>query len=318
MNSDNRTDEINSLNGEREMPNVNESKSSATKRSVMVIIIALIVGVAVLVGVLKYRSFVASKEEAASKNNQRLKSAVPTRTFTEPLAQKVFEEEERQEAAKAQPIATAPIAPVVIEKPTVDKSASSLMIVADNAPRATNDASANKRTSEGEGRLTGQLSSTKTLKRSALFIGDRNYILAKGRFINCALSTRLDSTVPGMTSCVVTRNIYSDNGKVLLVERGSEVSGEYKSNVKHGMARIFVLWSRIKTPNGVVVALDSPGADPLGGSGLPGYIDSHFWDRFGGALLLSLVDDVAAMSCVASCVLLKLMVSSLSSALLVT
>jgi len=42
-----------------------------------------------------------------------------------------------------------------------------------------------------------------------------------------------------------------------------------------------------------VVDLDSPGADPLGGAGLPGYVDTHFWQRFGGALMLSLVDDVA-------------------------
>lgn len=96
-----------------------------------------------------------------------------------------------------------------------------------------------------------------------------------------------------MTACVVTRNIYSDNGKVLLVERGSTISGEYQSNMRQGMARIFVLWSRIKTPNGVVINLDSPGTDPLGGAGLPGYIDNHFWQRFGGALMLSLVDDVA-------------------------
>jgi type IV secretion system protein VirB10 len=96
-----------------------------------------------------------------------------------------------------------------------------------------------------------------------------------------------------MTACVITRNIYSDNGKVLLLERGSEVTGEYQSNMKHGMARIFVLWNRIKTPNGIVIALDSPGTDQLGGAGLPGYIDNHFWDRFGGALLLTLINSAA-------------------------
>lgn len=97
-----------------------------------------------------------------------------------------------------------------------------------------------------------------------------------------------------MTACVITRNIYSDNGKVLLIERGSTASGEYKSSLRQGMARIFVLWSRIKTPHGVVIDLDSPGTDQLGGAGVPGYVDTHFWERFGGALMLSLVDDVAA------------------------
>jgi type IV secretion system protein VirB10 len=60
------------------------------------------------------------------------------------------------------------------------------------------------------------------------------------------------------------------------------------------MARIFVLWTRIKTTKGVVVNLDSPATDALGGAGLPGEVDTHFWQRFGGAILLSLVSDVGS------------------------
>ena len=129
--------------------------------------------------------------------------------------------------------------------------------------------------------------------RSAKRLKKRHVVLAKGSFIECVLQTRLDSTVPGMTACVVPRNIYSDNGKLLLIERGSTVTGEYQSTMRQGMARIFVRWTRIKTPHGVLVELDSPGTDPLGGAGMPGYVDTHFWERFGGAMMLSLVDDVA-------------------------
>ena len=138
-----------------------------------------------------------------------------------------------------------------------------------------------------------QLSTTETDRRQAQHLGNRNFILAKGSFIDCALQTKLDSTVPGMTACVITRHIYSDNGKVLLIERGSTLSGEYQANIKQGMARIFVLWSRIKIPHGIVINLDSLSTDPLGGSGLPGWIDHHFWQRFGGALMFTLVDDIS-------------------------
>ena len=35
-----------------------------------------------------------------------------------------------------------------------------------------------------------------------------------------------------------------------------------------------------------------PGTDPLGAAGLPGQIDTHFWQRFGGAIMLSLLGDL--------------------------
>ena len=144
------------------------------------------------------------------------------------------------------------------------------------------------------GNLSARLAPTDTPARVAGIIANRNMILAKGAFIDCVLETRIDSTVPGMTSCIVTRNIYSDNGKVLLIERGSKITGEYQSDMKQGQARIFVLWNRIKTPHGVTVNLDSPGTDPLGGSGMPGYVNRHFAERFGAAILLSMIDDAFA------------------------
>lgn len=148
---------------------------------------------------------------------------------------------------------------------------------------------------EGEGgsdTLGAALRPTSTPSARAGRLPDRNYLLTKGTMLDCALITALDSTVPGFTSCRLTRNVYSDNGRVLLLERGSIVEGQYQSGqMRQGMKRIFVLWSRVRTPTGVYVELQSPGADELGRSGLPGWVDTHFWQRFGGALLLSLVED---------------------------
>ncbi|MDO8293812.1 MAG: type IV secretion system protein VirB10 [Gallionella sp.] len=264
------------------------------------------------VGYWKYKKNAAKANEAAAQKNLQLTSAVPARTF-------VLAPSAPAEAAPPLPGAAVPVVPAPAgaapapalpgnanagatmangkPMPVLDKSGSSLMAVASKSNAGQPGSEGAAPGSGGElgasGGMAEMLTSTRTGTRKAGMLGNRNFILAKGSFIDCALQTRLDSTVPGMTACVITRNVYSDNGKVLLVERGSTVSGEYKSNMKQGMARIFVLWSRIKTPNGVVINLDSPGTDPLGGAGVPGYIDNHFWQRFGGALMLSLVDDVA-------------------------
>nr|WP_314433982.1 type IV secretion system protein VirB10 [uncultured Brevundimonas sp.] len=122
---------------------------------------------------------------------------------------------------------------------------------------------------------------------------DRNFLITAGATIPCVLQTAMDSTTPGYVACVLPRDVYSDNGAVVLLERGSRVLGEYRGGLQQGRRRLFVLWTRAVSPEGVTVALASPAADALGRAGFDGTIDGRFWDRFGGALLLSLVDDGA-------------------------
>lgn len=120
---------------------------------------------------------------------------------------------------------------------------------------------------------------------------NRHLVVTQGTAIPCVLETAMSSDVAGFVSCVVERDVMSDSGSVVLMEKGTQVVGEYRGNVRRGSKRMFVLWSRAKTPHGVIVNLASPATDSLGRSGFDGQIDNHFWERFGGALLLSIVND---------------------------
>jgi type IV secretion system protein VirB10 len=115
-------------------------------------------------------------------------------------------------------------------------------------------------------------------------------LLPKGAFIDCTLETAIDSTLPGMTTCVMATDTFGADGQVVLLERGTKLIGETRGQVQLGSARVFVLWTEARTPAGVIVPLASPGADELGRSGLPGTVDNHFWQRFGAAMLVSVID----------------------------
>ena len=125
---------------------------------------------------------------------------------------------------------------------------------------------------------------------TARMIGDRNYLVTAGAIIPCTLQTAMDSTVPGYTTCVIPRDIYSDNGRVVLLEKGTRVFGEYQGGLQRGQNRLFAMWTRAVTPRGVAIDIGSPASDSLGRAGITGKIDRFFWQRFGAALLFSVLD----------------------------
>lgn len=122
----------------------------------------------------------------------------------------------------------------------------------------------------------------------------RDFLLSEGRLIECALSVRLVSSLPGHAVCVLTRPVFSDTGRTLLLEAGSEVVGEYQSLQTQSDTRLLVRWRRIRTPSGIVVRLDAEATDTLGGAGLEGEVKSHWWRRIGSAFLLSFVQDAVS------------------------
>ncbi|WP_042995513.1 type IV secretion system protein VirB10 [Bartonella quintana] len=121
---------------------------------------------------------------------------------------------------------------------------------------------------------------------------NRDLLITQGTQIDCTLETKIVTSQPGMTTCHLTRDVYSTSGRVVLLDRGSKVVGFYQSGIQQGQTRVFVQWSRIETPSGVIVNLDSPGTGPLGESGIDGWIDTHFWQRFGGAIMMSIIGDL--------------------------
>lgn len=117
-------------------------------------------------------------------------------------------------------------------------------------------------------------------------------LLEQGTLIQCSLRSRLISNIGGQISCVVANDVYSKSGSVILVDKGSRINGFYKGNsVSHGQSQIFAVWQEIRTPNNLIIPINSGSTDELGANGLNGWVDNHFWARFKNAILLSLIND---------------------------
>jgi type IV secretion system protein VirB10 len=162
---------------------------------------------------------------------------------------------------------------------------------ASSVAAAISGATAGPIAQQAGGALAQALTPTATPRVRAAMLGNRSLILAQGAKIDCAGDTAFDSTEAGISTCTVTKNVYSDDGRVLLIERGSQINSEYRSNLAPGQKRVFILAARIKTPHGVTAEIDSPSADALGRMGVNGYVDNHWGQRIGAALMLGMTQD---------------------------
>lgn len=136
-------------------------------------------------------------------------------------------------------------------------------------------------------------SSTDTV--TATRLADPGHTVIQGTLIAAVLETAIDSDLPGFARAVVSQDIRSFDGSRVLIPRASRLVGQYKSGVANGQKRAYVLWSRLIRPDGASIALASPATDFAGNTGLAGEVDTHFFARFGSAILLSVVDVLAAV-----------------------
>lgn len=146
--------------------------------------------------------------------------------------------------------------------------------------------------SGGQDGLSSQLGHHVIETARATVVPDRSFLLSAGTLVPCTLQTAINSTQAGYVSCVIGSDVFSEDGRVVLLDKGTKVLGQYSGGIAQGQARLFVLWTRALTPRGVAIDLGSPAADDLGRSGMTGGIDTMFWQRFGGALMLSVLEDL--------------------------
>ena len=141
------------------------------------------------------------------------------------------------------------------------------------------------------GHQNGPVSASSTASRPYM-LPDPTLMMTRGKLIPCTVLPAIDTTLPGIVTCVTGEDVTGADNKVSLMDRGTICTGRQGGGVTQGQRRLGIIWQRCETPQHVMVPLDSGAADFLGRPGIPGQVDNHFWDRFGAAIALSLITDI--------------------------
>lgn len=143
---------------------------------------------------------------------------------------------------------------------------------------------------EPDDALSSRLRPSRMASARATVLRHPELTVPVGTRIPCIPEMPIDSTVAGFFSCITPVDVRGSTGTVVLMERGTRIVGEVRSGLARGSRRLFVVMTQALTPAGVQMELNSPGADVMGQAGLDGEVDSHFFERFRGAMLLAFLD----------------------------
>jgi len=127
-------------------------------------------------------------------------------------------------------------------------------------------------------------------------LADPASTVVQGTLIPAVLETAIDTDIPGNVRAVVSQDVRSFDGSRVLIPRSSRLIGEYKAATQAGQRRAFLMWTRLIRPDGVSIALASPAADFTGQAGVGGQVNSHFFSRFGSAILMSILGGASSLA----------------------
>jgi type IV secretion system protein VirB10 len=174
--------------------------------------------------------------------------------------------------------------------PSVPRSSGGSVLVVDTTGSAASAAGSQGAAPAGDGAGLSPLGQQSVGRMRASALANRSNTVAQGVLIPAVLETAFDSTRPGFARAIVSRDVRGFDGTKVLIPRGSRLIGVYRSETAQGQNRALVTWTRLIRPDGVTIGMDSPSVDTLGRGGIPASVNTHFFERFAGALLQSTID----------------------------
>ena len=100
--------------------------------------------------------------------------------------------------------------------------------------------------------------------------------IAQGKLIDSVLETAINTDFEGKVRAIVSRDVFADFGRQVLIPKGSRIIGSYSGSVQRGQTRVLINWERLIRPDAIDIQINSPASDQFGRSGVPGSVDNKY------------------------------------------
>ncbi len=144
--------------------------------------------------------------------------------------------------------------------------------------------------------LTPQLSDSSAPLVEATKLPYPERTVAQGKLIDSILETAINTDFEGKVRAIVSRDVFADFGRQILIPKGSRIIGSYSGSVQRGQTRVLINWERLIRPDAIDIQINSPASDQFGRSGVPGSVDNKYVELFNNSILLSLITIGTAMA----------------------
>ena len=131
---------------------------------------------------------------------------------------------------------------------------------------------------------------TKTEKNVEVrMIEDRSRTIAQGKLLSAILETSINTEFPGPVRGIITRDVYGEAGREILIPKGSRLYGTYSAEIKRGQGRVNISWSRLLRPDGISLSISLSASDQSGRAGIAGEADNRYSSLVANSLLASVL-----------------------------
>jgi type IV secretion system protein VirB10 len=120
------------------------------------------------------------------------------------------------------------------------------------------------------------------------------YTLGRGKIIDAVLESAVNTDFGGEIRALISRDIYSESGRVILIPKGSRIFGNYSAGIGAIIGRVEITWDRIDLASGYRLTLNALAVDNLGRKGVAGRVDNKHKEKITNAVLTSAFNILSA------------------------